>query len=153
MEESVSFISQARLLLGVGVASLQTLVVFRLINLDFFFPVRPTRQARLEQTVQLLWSVDSNLGRLESDRTGGRFWIIVVVGSSPRCQPITRFRLLRATRCRSAPEAWPVRPIPCVRARPRRRPSRIPRQMSVTPRTQFPAPPRSRSPKGPRPAD
>lgn len=37
MEESVSFISQARLLLGVGVASLETLVVFRLINLDFFF--------------------------------------------------------------------------------------------------------------------
>ena len=68
MEESVSFISQARLLLGVGVASLQTLVVFRLINLEFFFFSQADTTARLEQTVQLLWSVDSNLGRLESDR-------------------------------------------------------------------------------------
>lgn len=67
MEESVSFISQARLLLGVGVASLQTLVVFRLINLDFFFFSQADTTARLEQTVPL-WSVDSNLGRLESDR-------------------------------------------------------------------------------------
>ena len=68
VEESVSFISQARLLLGVGVASLQTLVVFRLINLEFFFFSQAETKARLEQTVQLLWSVDSNLGRLESDR-------------------------------------------------------------------------------------
>ena len=56
MEESVSFISQARLLLGVGVASLQTLVVFRLINLDYFFfqSGRHDSQARTDRPIVMV---------------------------------------------------------------------------------------------------
>ena len=57
MEESVSFISQARLLLGVGVASLQTLVVFRLIiNLDFFFSSQAdtSSQARTDRPIVMV---------------------------------------------------------------------------------------------------
>lgn len=68
----VSFISQARLLLGVGVASLQTLVLrckrwlfFVWLILDFFFFQSGWHDTRREQTVQLLWSVDLRRRREE----------------------------------------------------------------------------------------
>ena len=59
----------------------------------------------------------------------------------------------RTPRSTLAPETWPARPVPRVRARPRRRPSRIPRRLSVTPVHITLFAPRSRSRRGPRPAD
>ena len=60
----------------------------------------------------------------------------------------------RTPRSTLAPETWPARPVPRVRARPRRRPSRIPRRLSVTPGVHITLfAPRSRSRRGPRPAD
>ena len=45
-----------------------------------------------------------------------------------------------APRSTLAPETWPARPVPRVRARPRRRPSRIHRRLSVTPGVQITLP-------------